>query len=120
MKGMLEDVCAGQLTTSVQSNRFCYNDGYHTSHHLNPRRHWREHPIAFLKQKHRYATEHALVFRNIDYIMLTIKLMQKDYVYLAKCLVPMGDQIPLTLEERAALLSTKTKKFTKDDIKAKF
>jgi fatty acid desaturase len=39
----------------VASNRFCYNDGYHTSHHLNPLRHWREHPVSFLQQKDRYA-----------------------------------------------------------------
>lgn len=31
--------------TRLQSNRFCYNDGYHTSHHLNPLRHWRDHPV---------------------------------------------------------------------------
>lgn len=104
----------------MQSNRFCFNDGYHTSHHLNPRRHWRDHPVAFLKQKNRYATEHALVFRNIDYLMVTFKLMQKDYMYLAKCLVPMGDQIGLSLEEKAAMLRTKTRRFIREEIERKF
>ncbi|KAL2012132.1 hypothetical protein VTN00DRAFT_4850 [Thermoascus crustaceus] len=104
----------------VASNRFCYNDGYHTSHHLNPRRHWRDHPVAFLKQKDRYATEHALVFRNIDFLMITFKLLRKDYIHLAKCLVPMGDQIRMSLEERAAMLQAKTRRFTEEEIRRKF
>ncbi|RYE83370.1 MAG: hypothetical protein EOO65_04065, partial [Methanosarcinales archaeon] len=62
-----------------QSNRYCYNDGYHTSHHLNPLRHWREHPVAFLAQKKQYSDEHALVFYNIDYMMLTHPLLSVVY-----------------------------------------
>ncbi|EAL86472.2 hypothetical protein KXX33_006967 [Aspergillus fumigatus] len=104
----------------VPSNRFCFNDGYHTSHHLNPRRHWREHPVAFLKQKDRYASEHALVFRNIDYLMITYRLIRKDYTHLAKCLVPIGDQISMSIEERAAMLQSKTRRFTEAEIARKF
>ncbi|OJJ74556.1 hypothetical protein ASPBRDRAFT_120754 [Aspergillus brasiliensis CBS 101740] len=104
----------------VASNRFCYNDGYHTSHHLNPRRHWRDHPVAFLRQKDRYAAEHALVFRNIDYIMITVRLMRKDYDHLARCLVPMGDQINMTHAEIAAMLRRKTRRFSEEEIKRKF
>lgn len=104
----------------TQSNRFCFNDGYHTSHHLNPRRHWRDHPVSFLKQKNRYATENALVFRNIDYIMISYKLMIKDYNHLAKCLVPLGDQVLLTMEERAAMLQSKTRRFSDKEIRDKF
>ncbi|KAL4934547.1 fatty acid desaturase [Aspergillus undulatus] len=104
----------------VPSNRFCYNDGYHTSHHLNPLRHWRDHPVSLLQQKERYAAEHALVFRNIDYIMITVRLMRKDYDYLARCLVPMGVQVGMSMEERAAMLRTKTKKFSEREVQAKF
>ncbi|EGE04524.1 hypothetical protein TEQG_03395 [Trichophyton equinum CBS 127.97] len=101
----------------VPSNRFCFNDGYHTSHHLNPRRHWREHPVAFLTQRQRYSQEQALVFRNIDYIMMTVKLLQKDYDYLARCLVPIGEkQISMTMQERAAMLRTKTRRFSEKEI----
>ncbi|RAH79794.1 hypothetical protein BO86DRAFT_449429 [Aspergillus japonicus CBS 114.51] len=104
----------------VASNRFCYNDGYHTSHHLNPRRHWRDHPVAFLRQHRRYAAEQALVFRNIDYIMITIRLLRKDYLHLAKCLVPMGEQIGMTLEEKAEMLRRKTRRFSEEEIASKF
>ncbi|KAK4126860.1 fatty acid desaturase [Parathielavia appendiculata] len=104
----------------VPSNRYCYNDGYHTSHHLNPLRHWRHHPVAFLKQKEVYANEKALVFHNIDYLMITVKLLQKDYLHLARCLVPIGDQMDMTLEERAAMLRRHTRRFTEKEIREKF
>ncbi|KAF2009316.1 hypothetical protein BU24DRAFT_468287 [Aaosphaeria arxii CBS 175.79] len=104
----------------VPSNRHCYNDGYHTSHHLNPLRHWRDHPMAFLKQKKQYADEHALVFYNIDYFMLTITLLTKNYMHLARCLVPMGEQTEMTMEERAEMLRSKTKRFTEEDIAEKW
>ncbi|KAJ5096483.1 hypothetical protein NUU61_005839 [Penicillium alfredii] len=101
----------------VPSNRFSFNDGYHTSHHLNPRRHWRDHPVAFVKQKDRYAEEKALVFRNIDFIFLTVYLLRKDYMHLAKCLIPMGDQIDMTLEQRADMLRSRARRFPKPSSK---
>ena len=104
----------------VASNRYCYNDGYHTSHHLNPRRHWRDHPASFLQQKYTFAKEGALVFRNIDYLMITFRLMVKDYTHLAKCLVPIGSQIDMSIPELAALLETKTRRFTEPEIEKKF
>jgi hypothetical protein len=103
-----------------QSNRYCYNDGYHTSHHLNPLRHWRDHPVAFLSQKKQYSDEHALVFYNIDYMFLTINLLRKNYDHIARCLVPMGDQMKLTHEERVEMLRRKTRKFTEEEIAAKW
>ncbi|KAK7419488.1 hypothetical protein QQX98_003257 [Neonectria punicea] len=104
----------------VASNRFCYNDGYHTSHHLNPMRHWRDHPVSFLQQKNIYAKESALVFHNIDYLMVTVRLMMKDYDTLAKCMVPLGNQIELTMEGRIELLKKLTRKFTEEEIRAKY
>lgn len=119
-KSLQDTLFISQLTWT-QSNRHCFNDGYHTSHHLNPLRHWREHPVAFLKAKHTYASQEALVFHDIDYLMITFKLLQKDYMHLAKCMVPIGErQIRMTLEERAAMLQRHTKAFTEEEIKAKF
>ncbi|KAK3681803.1 hypothetical protein B0T22DRAFT_387624 [Podospora appendiculata] len=105
----------------VSSNRFCYNDGYHTSHHLNPLRHWREHPVSFLQGKADYAAQSALVFHNIDYMFITIRLLMKDYEHLARCLVPIGaTQIAMTLPERVALLKRHTRRFTEAEIVAKY
>ena len=53
-------------------------------------------------------------------MLLTISLLRKDYMRLARCLVPMGNQMHLTLEERAEMLRSKTKKFTEEEIAAKW
>lgn len=52
--------------------------------------------------------------------MLTFRLLRKDYMHLAKCLVPIGSQIDMSLEEIAAMLKTKTKRFSEEDIRKKF
>ncbi|KAI0872545.1 fatty acid desaturase [Hypoxylon argillaceum] len=104
----------------VPSNRYCYNDGYHTSHHLNPLRHWRDHPVHFLQSKGIYSREHALVFHNIDYLMITVRLMMRDYEHLARCLVPIGEQIDMTMDQRVAMLKRHTRRFSEDEIRAKF
>ncbi|KAI1259025.1 fatty acid desaturase [Xylariaceae sp. FL1019] len=104
----------------VPSNRYCYNDGYHTSHHLNPLRHWRDHPVHFLQNKDTYGREAALVFHDIDYLMITVKLMLHDYEHLARCLVPIGDQISMTMDQRVAMLKRHTRKFTEEEIEEKF
>ncbi|KAI9747335.1 MAG: hypothetical protein M4579_007485 [Chaenotheca gracillima] len=104
----------------VPSNRYCFNDGYHTSHHLNPRRHWRDHPASFMKAKEQYASGRALVFRNIDYIMMTITLLRHDYDHLARCLVPIGEQIQMSHQERVDLLRQKTRRFSEEEIRRKF
>ncbi|KAF2757925.1 hypothetical protein EJ05DRAFT_476215 [Pseudovirgaria hyperparasitica] len=88
--------------------------------HLNPRRHWRDHPAAFISQKQQYADEQALVFHDIDYIMITIRLLMKDYVHLAQRLVPIGRQMDLTISETAELLKRKTRAFGEEEIRAKF
>ncbi|OIW30532.1 hypothetical protein CONLIGDRAFT_574066 [Coniochaeta ligniaria NRRL 30616] len=105
----------------VASNRHCFNDGYHTSHHLNPLRHWREHPVSFIRTKDIYASQHALVFHNIDHIMITVRLMMRDYGTLARCMVPIGPaQIALSLDERAAPLRRHTRRFSEEEIRRKF
>ncbi|KAH0495647.1 hypothetical protein TgHK011_009182 [Trichoderma gracile] len=104
----------------VASNRFCFNDGYHTSHHLNPLRHWREHPVSFLEQRKTYGKEGAILFHNIDFLMITFRLLAKDYEHLAKCMVPLGAQADLTMEGRVELLKRLTRKFSEEEIRKKF
>ncbi|KAF4973990.1 hypothetical protein FZEAL_9058 [Fusarium zealandicum] len=104
----------------VASNRHCFNDGYHTSHHLNPLRHWREHPVSFLKTKDLYASQSALVFYDIDYLMITFRLLMKDYRLLARHMVPMGSQVSMSLEQLEALLESHARQFTDEEIKEKF
>lgn len=96
------------------------NDGWHTAHHLNPLRHWRDHPLSFLKAKEQYRNGRALVLRNIDDLEITYRLMKKEYDHLARCLIPIGDQIDMSLNEVADLLRTKTLKFTEADIQKKY
>ncbi|KAK5175459.1 uncharacterized protein LTR77_000598 [Saxophila tyrrhenica] len=108
------------LRFALMSNRFCFNDGYHTAHHLNPRRHWREHPVHFLQSKAAYRNGRALVFHDIDYLMMTVRLLRKDYMHLAGRLVPMGDQIGMSQVEIAEMLRRKTRRFTEEEIQSKF
>ena len=105
----------------MQSNRHSFNDGYHTAHHLNPRRHWREHPVHFLQSKAAYRDGRALVFHDIDYIMLTIKLLSKDYPYIAKRMVAISEeQAAMTQKEVEEMLKTKTRQFSEEEIKLKW
>ncbi|KAL6713832.1 hypothetical protein ACLMJK_008326 [Lecanora helva] len=104
----------------VPSNRHCFNDGWHTSHHLNPLRHWKDHPRAFLKSKQEYTNGRALVFQNIDYLMMTYRILRKDYLYLADCIVPIGDQIGMSKQQIADMLQTKTRKFSEAEIQEKY
>ena len=114
------DLRASITLIDVPSNRYCFNDGWHTSHHLHPRRHWRQHPAAFLRDKPAYREGRALVFQRIDYLMMTYRLLCKDYAYLAERIVPMGEQIGMSREELADMLRTKTKRFTEEQIQEKF
>lgn len=103
---------------TTQSNTLCFNDGYHTSHHLHPRRHWRDHPASLIRQKEQYTKEDALIFYDIDYIGITYRLMKKDYDTLATHFLPLGnDQAKLTKLEIKKMLEERTRKFTDEEIR---
>ncbi|KAI0161024.1 hypothetical protein GGR52DRAFT_562604 [Hypoxylon sp. FL1284] len=105
----------------VPSNRYCFNDGYHTSHHLHPRRHWREHPAHLLARKAAYGAEGALVLHGIDYLELTARLLLHHYDYLAARVVPVGKrQLDMSLEQRADWLRACTRRFDEREIGEKF
>ena len=52
--------------------------------------------------------------------MITFSLLAKNYTHLAKCLVPIGDQMKLSMEERAEMLRRKTRRFTEEEIAEKW
>lgn len=52
--------------------------------------------------------------------MITVRLLMKDYDTLAKCLIPIGSQVNLSMQERAAMLRRKTRAFTEEEIRQKF
>ncbi len=52
--------------------------------------------------------------------MMTYRILRKDYLYLADCVVPIGDQIGMSKQELANMLRTKTRKFTEEEIKEKY
>jgi hypothetical protein len=77
--------------------------------------------VSFLRSKETYASQQALVFHNIDYIMITVRLMMRDYATLARCMVPIGPvQMALTFDERADLLRRHTRQFSEEEIRRKF
>ena len=52
--------------------------------------------------------------------MITVRLMMQDYETLARCLVPIGDQIGMTMEQRVAMLKRHTRRFSEEEIRQKF
>ena len=52
--------------------------------------------------------------------MMTFRILRKDYLYLADCLVPIGDQIGMSKQELADMLRAKTRKFSESEIQEKY
>lgn len=51
---------------------------------------------------------------------MTYRILNKDYSYLADCMVPIGDQIGMSKQELADMLRTKTRKFSEEEIQEKY
>ena len=52
--------------------------------------------------------------------MMTYRILVKDYLFLANCLVPIGDQIGMSKQELADMLRSKTRRFSEEEIQEKF
>ena len=52
--------------------------------------------------------------------MMTYRILAKDYLYLAHCVVPIGDQIGMSKLELADMLRTKTRRFSEEEIQEKY
>jgi fatty acid desaturase len=86
-------------------NERCFNDGYHSGHHLRANRHWTEAPADFLANKDKYAQEGAIVFEGLDFFLVSVLLWTGQYKTLAKRFVRLGapmtdDDVILLLKER--------------------
>jgi fatty acid desaturase len=88
-------------------NRRCFNDGYHIGHHLKATRHWTEMPEDFERNLGTYEAEGALVFSGVDYFHVWAALMLRRYDWLARRLVPLGDE-SRPQAELVALLRSRT------------
>ncbi|HJW28021.1 MAG TPA: fatty acid desaturase, partial [Saprospiraceae bacterium] len=68
-------------------NQNCWNDGYHSIHHLNPGLHYTDIPATFLKNKDNFVKYKTFIFDHIHYLHIFIWLMTKQYGRLADHLV---------------------------------
>ncbi len=94
-------------------NQRCFNDGYHIGHHLKQTRHWSEMPADFEANIHRYAQEGCIVFKSIDFFMVSLFLFLKRYDWLARCFVRLpGDT--RTDAEVIEFLKGRTSKIAED------
>lgn len=98
------------ICINTSYNHICWNDGYHTIHHLRPGMHYTDLPGEFLKQQQVIAANKTLVFEGIHYLHVFIYLMTKRYDLLEKNLVNIGNSFS-SGEEAIALMRERTRKF---------
>lgn len=91
-------------------NKTCWNDGYHTVHHLRPAMHYTDMPVEFLKLKNQFSEKKSLVFDGIHYLHIFIYLMTKRYDKLEANLVNINGNTFSSPEEAIALMKKRTRK----------
>ncbi|MDP4264385.1 MAG: fatty acid desaturase [Bacteroidota bacterium] len=91
-------------------NKTCWNDGYHTVHHLRPAMHYTDIPAEFLKLKDQFAEKKSLVFDGIHYLHIFMYLMTKRYDKLARHLVNINGTTFSSEAEAIALMKERAKK----------
>ena len=64
-------------------NQRAFNDGYHIGHHLKANRHWTELPKDLMDNREMYASVDAVVFRGIDFFMVSVLLWTGSWKALA-------------------------------------
>lgn len=96
-------------TINVPYNHKCWNDGYHTSHHIKPGEHYTRYPIHFQENIKQFVRERALVFEGVDYLQIWWHLMHKNYQKLADHLVNI-DGMWESEEEAISVMKSRTRK----------
>jgi len=84
-------------------NQNCWNDGYHSIHHLKPALHYTDIPGEFLKHKDKYVQHKTFIFDGIHYLHIFYWLMTKNYHKLADNLVNIDNTFGSTQEAIALL-----------------
>ena len=92
-------------------NQNCWNDGYHSIHHLNPGLHYTEIPQTFMKNKENFVKNKTFNFDGIHYLHIFFWLMTKKYDRLAENLVNI-DNTFASQQEAEALLRERVMKIT--------
>lgn len=95
-------------------NHKAFNDGYHIGHHVKQNRHWTEMPADFLAQREVYAKAGCIVFERLDFFLVSLLLLSRQYGFLAKRMVHLGGP-EKTLEEKKAFLRSRTQPIIRDE-----
>lgn len=96
---------------NTKYNHTCWNDGYHTVHHLRPALHYTEIPGEFMRLKDKFAEKKSFVFDRIHYLHIFLYLMGKRYDKLADNLVNINNTFS-SREEAIALMKERLRKIT--------
>jgi len=94
---------------NTKYNHKCWNDGYHISHHIRPNLHWTLHPEHLKSNLKEYQVNKALVFEKLDFLLVWIYLMRKNYKKLSEHLVNINGMFQ-TEEEAIDILKSRTAK----------
>ena len=94
-------------------NHRCFNDGYHLGHHLKASRHWLDMPADFAEKRAEMVRQGSLVFRKLDYFMITVLLLAKQYRTLARYRVELDPKKPKSEDEVVALFKSRVRRFDK-------
>jgi fatty acid desaturase len=111
----MPDSGLGNSITCINSgyNKTCFNDGYHIGHHLDSRMHWTDMPGEFRTNLHKYAEADAVVFRGVDFFIVSFALWFGRYKWLASKYVQIGPR-ELSEEEIIAKLKSRVKPLVRD------
>ena len=90
-------------------NQNCWNDGYHSIHHLNPSLHYTDIPKTFLKNKDQFVKNKTFIFDGIHYLHIFFWLMTKSYDKLADHLVNIDNTFS-SKQEAIALMKQRVMK----------
>ncbi|MFI5185436.1 MAG: fatty acid desaturase family protein [Chitinophagales bacterium] len=94
-------------------NHKCWNDGYHTMHHIRPGAHYTEYPVIFRESIPKIAMNRTLVFENIHYLHIFFYLVTKRYDKLAANLVNIDHEFRDDADA-ISLMKSRTRKFNKE------